>query len=162
MNKRKQIRLKNYDYSQAGVYFITMCSKNRKQIFSNIVGDGDLDVPKVHLHRYGEIIKKNLDYMNLLYSRIEIHNYVIMPNHIHILISVYDDGTSRSPSPTNEFIPSFIGTLKRFVNKEAGNNLFQRSYIDHIIRNEKDFIEHYTYIENNPIKWEDDILYSIM
>ncbi len=156
---RKQIRLKEYDYSSSGVYFITICSKDRKPIFSRIVGDGDLDVPKTILYRCGRIINNNLEYMNKIYDRIKIDNYVIMPNHIHILISVYNNGTSGSPSPTNEIIPSFVGTLKRFVNKEAGENIFQRSYIDHIIRNERDYIEHYTYIENNPLKWELDKLY---
>ena len=96
LKKRKPVRLKNYDYSSSGVYFLTVCSKNRKPIFSRIVGDGDLDVPKVYLYRYGEIIKKNPDYMNEIYDYIEIDNYVIMPNHIHILISVFDSGTSRS------------------------------------------------------------------
>ena len=99
--------------------------------------------------------------MNKIYNHIEINNYVIMPNHIHILINVSASGMSGSPSPTNEVIPSFIGTLKRFVNKEVGENIFQRSYNDHIIRNERDYLEHYTYIENNPIRWELDELYTI-
>ena len=158
--ERKRTRLKNYDYSSAGVYFVTICSKDKKPIFSNIVGDGNPDVPKVILYRYGEIIKKNLDYMNEVYNHIEINNYVIMPNHIHMLISVYDDGTSRSPSPTNEIIPSFVGTFKRFVNKEIGENVFQRSYYDHIIRDERDFLGRWKYIENNPTKWELDKLYT--
>ena len=63
-----------------------------------------------------------------------------MPNHIHILISVYNNGMSRTPSPTNEVIPSFISTLKRFVNREVEENIFQRSYNDHIIRDERDYL----------------------
>ena len=158
---RKPTRLKEFDYSNNGVYFVTVCSKDRKPIFSRIVGDGDLDVPKVLLSNYGNKIKNNLEYMNKIYNHIEINNYVIMPNHIHILINVSASGMSGSPSPTNEVIPSFIGTLKRFVNKEVGENIFQRSYNDHIIRNERDYLEHYTYIENNPIRWELDELYTI-
>ena len=160
--KRKNTRLKEYDYSSAGSYFITVCSKDRKPVFSRVVGDGDPDVPqtKISLYKYGEIIKNNLDYMNKIYDDVEIDNYVIMPNHIHILISVYNYGTSGAPSPTNEIIPSFISTLKRFVNKQVGENIFQRSYNDHIIRNENDYIKHYTYIENNPVKWELDKLYT--
>ena len=157
--KRKRTRLNGYDYSNAGSYFITICSKDKKPIFSRIVGVGDLDDPRVFLYRYGEIIKNNIEYMNNVYDYIEIDNYVIMPNHIHILISVYADGMSRSPSPTNEVIPTFVRTLKRFVNKEAGENIFQRSYNDHIIRDERDYLARWKYIENNPIKWELDELY---
>lgn len=158
-SERKPNRLKDYDYSCEGVYFITLCSKDRKVVFSTVVGDGDLDVPKVVLKSYGEIVQRNLLYMNEIYGQFEIDNYVIMPNHIHILISVCDGGMSRSPSPTNDTIPSFVGTLKRFVNKEVGENIFQRSFNDHIIRNEQDYIKHYNYIENNPAKWEQDELY---
>ena len=157
--QRKPTRLKDYDYSSTGVYFITICSKDKKPIFSRVVGDGDLDVPKVILYRYGEIINNNITYMNKIYNHINIDNYVIMPNHVHVLLSVKKSGTSRSPSPTNEVVPTFVGTLKRFVNKELGDNIFQRSYNDHIIRNERDYIEHYTYIENNPLKWEFDEFY---
>ncbi|MBQ8057018.1 MAG: transposase [Ruminococcus sp.] len=81
-----------------------------------------------------------------------------MPNHIHILVSVYNSGMSKSPSPTNETIPSFVSTFKRFVNKEAGENIFQRSYYDHIVRDERDYLSRWQYIENNPIKWEEDEL----
>lgn len=65
---------------------------------------------------------------------------------------------ARTPSPTNDIIESFVSTLKRFVNKEVGDNIFQRSYYDHIIRNEKDYVEHYTYIDNNFFKREEDEL----
>lgn len=149
----------NYDYSSAGSYFITICSKDKKPIFSRIVGVGDLDDPRVCLYRYGEIINNNIEYMNEIYDYIEIYNYVIMPNHIRILISVYSGGMSRSPSPTNQVIPSFVRTLKRFVNKEAGENIFQRSYNDHIIRDERDYLARWKYIDNNPVKWELDDLY---
>lgn len=157
--KRKLIRLNGYDYSNAGSYFITICSKDKKPIFSRIVGVGDLDDLRVCLYRYGEIINNNIEYMNEIYDYIEIDNYVIMPNHIHILISVYSGGMSRSPSPTHEVIPTFVRTLKRFVNKEAGENIFQRSYNDHIIRDERDYLARWKYIDNNPIKWELDDLY---
>ena len=97
--------------------------------------------------------------MNNIYNHLKMDNYVIMPNHIHLLISIDSCGTSGSPSPTTATIPAFVGALKRFVNKEMGKNIFQRSFHDHIIRNEKDYLEHYTYIENNPAKWEEDHLY---
>ncbi len=158
---RKPTRLKEYNYSCNGVYFVTICSKDKKPIFSKIVGDGVLDVPKVVLSEYGCIVCKYLEQISKHYNYLNIDNYVVMPNHIHILIRVCDDGTSRTPSPTNSILPSFVSTFKRFVNKEVGENIFQRSFHDHIIRNELDYIEHYTYIENNPAKWEFDELYII-
>ncbi len=157
LKKRKPVRLKDYDYSSSGVYFITVCSKDRKPIFSRIVGDGDLDVPKVYLYRYGEIIKKNLDYMNEIYDYIEIDNYVIMPNHIHLLLNIEGSIDGRPlVAPT---ISRVIKQMKGYVSKQIGYSIWQKSFIDHIIRNEKDYIEHYTYIENNPVKWEMDELH---
>ena len=77
-----------------------------------------------------------------------------MPDHIHLLLWVRDiDGTSKAPSPTNYLISHSISTLKRFINKDVGYNIFQRSYYDHIIRNQHDYNETWKYIENNPINW---------
>lgn len=156
--KRKPTRLKDYNYSSVGSYFITICSKDRKHIFSRIVGGGFLDAPKVALTEYGKVINNQLNIMDMYYKNIEINNYVIMPNHIHILISVYASGSSGKPTPTNEIIPSFVGTFKRFVNRKVGKNIFQRSFNDHIIRDERDYLARWRYIDNNPIKWELDDL----
>ena len=156
---RKPTRLKNYNYSSIGIYFITICSKNKKHMFSTIVGDGVLDVPKVVLSKYGKVIDEQIGAMNNHYDHIYIDNYVIMPNHIHMLINVCAYGTSRTPPPTNDTIPMFVSTFKRFVNKQTSEDLFQRSYFDHIIRNEEDYLTHYNYIQINPTKWTDDELY---
>lgn len=152
VQKRKRTRLKDYDYSSAGVCFLTICTKDRKPMLSRIAGDGVLDIPKTILSRDGKAVDERIRLMNIHYDNIKIDNYVIMPNHIHILISVCNNGMSGTPSPTNNVISSFVGTLKRFVNREVGEDVFQRSYNDHIIRNEKDYIEHFNYIENNPYK----------
>ena len=159
LKNRKRTRLKEYDYSSEGSYFITICSKDKKPIFSKIVGDGFPDVPQVVLTEYGKVINRQINLMGEYYKNIKIDNYVIMPNHIHILISVYINGSSGMPTPTNEAIPSFVGTLKRFVNRKVGRDIFQRSYNDHIIRDERDYIGRWKYIENNPLKWEFDELY---
>ena len=83
-----------------------------------------------------------------------------MPNHIHLMIKIEnEEGTSKAPSPTNEKIPHIVSTFKRFVNKEVEKDIFQRSYIDHIIRNEEDYINHLKYIEDNVFKWQEDELY---
>ena len=159
--QRKPNRLKGFDYSQNGMYFVTICTHNRKCILSQIiVGDGVLDVPHTMLSNCGKIADKYINQLNDFYFNIKIEKYVIMPNHIHLLIYVDNpDGMSRTPSPTNAYIPQFISTLKRFCNKEIGYNIFQRSFHDHIVRNEADYEKIYNYIENNPSKWTEDCFY---
>ena len=165
--ERKPTRLKYYDYSSAGAYFLTICVKDRKELLSKIiVGDGVLDVPKNILTQYGKIADKYINQMKEFYKHIDIDKYVIMPDHIHLILSITNaktrkqmienHGTSRTPSPTkaNSEISKFISTFKRFCNKEYGENIWQRSYYDHIIRNEEDFLNIWKYIDGNPIKSE--------
>ena len=161
---RRLNRLKNYDYSRNGLYFITICTKDRIPYLSDIidVGDGVLDVPTIKLTDYGKILNDQIIEMNEIYKKSQIIKYVIMPDHVHMIIYLFDDdnvfvGTSRAPSPTNAVIPSMISTLNRFVNKKTGFNLWQRSFHDHIIRNEKEFLDICNYIDNNPINWVNDI-----
>jgi len=94
-------------------------------------------------------------------ERIRVEKFAVMPNHIHLLLIVEMDqnGTSRAPSPTNALIPHFISTFKRFCNREIGENVFQRSYHDHVIRNQQDYLKIWEYIDNNPKQWELDCFY---
>ena len=180
MNTRKQIRLQNYDYSENGAYFITICTKDRKQTLGQIVGDGIPDVPQsngmykdnvyVQLSEVGKIVKQSIEYLNAHNDNIDVEKYAIMPNHVHLIIMVDSaQGTSGNRSPTlndintrqNEIIPKVISSLKRFTNKQSGFEKWQRSFLDHVIRNEKDYLEHWEYIENNPLKWELDKYYTI-
>ncbi len=90
--KRKPTRLKEYDYSSPGAYFVTICTKDRKQLLSKfIVGDGVLDVPQNVLTRYGKIADKYISQMSHFYDNISVDNYVIMPNHIHLLIQIVEN-----------------------------------------------------------------------
>lgn len=161
-HKRKSNRLKGYDYSRQGAYFITICTKEHKCILSRIVGDGVLDVPKSVLTKHGEIAKNQLDTMSSFYDDIVIDKYVIMPNHIHLLLSVFSVGigSSGTPTPTNEKVAMFISTFKRFCNKQYNNNIWQRSYYDHIIRDDKDYQVRWQYIDDNPIRWLNDKYYN--
>jgi len=163
---RKNIRLKGHDYSKAGRYFITICVTDRHAMLGKVVGDGVLDVPHVRLSEYGDITEKHIIAIDAHYDHINIQKYIIMPNHIHMLISVNDvtgqtSGTSRTPPPTNAVIPTLISTLKRFVNKDCGFELFQRSYHDHIIRDEAEYQRIWQYIDENPQRWADDCYYTV-
>ena len=158
--KRKPNRLNGFDYSSNGAYFVTVCTQNKQCILGKIVGGGVLDAPLVELSNYGKIIDKQINIMNSVYSNITVEKYVIMPNHIHMLIFVDNqNGTSGTPSPTNAVIPAFVSAFKRFCNKQAGKKLFQRSFHDHIIRDDTDYLKIYNYIETNPAKWQEDCFY---
>ena len=162
--RRKTTRLKFADYNDNQVIFITICTKNRKCILSRIVGTGVLDGPQVELTKFGMIANKYLQQLDDFYDDISIESYVIMPNHIHILLWVKgaEDGPSRTPVPTvqNTVLARFVSTFKRFCNKEYGTNIWQYRSYDHIIRNVQDYEEHLNYIDGNPACWLYDKLYT--
>lgn len=153
---RKQNRLKNYDYSESRAYFITVCTQGKKQNLSEIaVGDG-FPVPKLSAN--GKIVCEFIEAISEKFSDVKINNYVVMPDHIHLLITIVskDDGTG-NPSPT---IGNIMGWFKyqttkniNLRNNKSGERFWQRSYYDHVIRNEEDFAETYTYIDLNPRRW---------
>lgn len=158
--KRKSTRLKDYDYSSEGAYFITICTHNKQKILCDIVGGGALDAPKIKLSTIGGIVEKYILSSNNI-PEISVEKYVIMPNHIHLILLVKNNiGTSKAPSPTNNIISHSISTLKRFVNRDVGENIFQRSFHDHIIRGENDYLKIWNYIDTNPQKWEEDCFYT--
>ena len=162
--QRKPTRLKDYDYSTPGYYFVTLCVQNRKHLFeiennTNNVGNDLCVVPS----KQNQIIHKWLKETQNKFN-IKIDKYVIMPNHIHLIAIITERHTGRSlqdamrwfkTMTTNEYIREVKnGNLMPFDKK-----LWQKSYNDHIIRGEQDYLEIWQYIENNPIKWCDDEFY---
>ena len=161
---------------------MTVCTKDRKNILSTIrVGGAHtpsanvsphsgrrpcrriLDAPYIELTEKGEIVREQFEIMNHLYEDINVKHYVIMPNHIHFIIEIAKSGgTSGRPSPTrsNSAVSKYVGTFKRFTDKKCGVELWQRSYYDHIIRSEADYMEKQKYILANPGKWVEDEYYS--
>ena len=107
--KRKSTRLRDYDYSQKGAYFLTICVKDRQGLLGSVVGRGILDAPLVELSKFGETLEESIEFVNNEKSRIDIHKYVIMPNHIHMIVVVRDlqGGASGKPRPTNG-IPELV------------------------------------------------------
>ncbi len=163
--KRKPTRLKGYDYSSPGAYFITICTKDRKCILSEISPTENLFFePKNILLYYGSISEKYINRLNSFYTHISVDKYVIMPNHIHIILIIQDDfyttGTSGTPSPTNSVISKFVSTFKRFCNKEFGENIWQRGSYDHIIRDYKDYEKIWQYIDTNVLRWQQDCFFT--
>ena len=148
--KRKNIRLQGYDYSSEGCYFITICTEHRKNLLSTIVGGDDLGAPKeIILKPYGKIVEKYVISIEKAYDSVKVENYIIMPNHIHLLLLIDTYGLPRSSAPT---IPDVVTALKKFTNRDCKHNLWQRGYMDHVIRNQTGFERHWEYIEYNALK----------
>lgn len=149
---RKPTRLQNYDYSQNGCYFVTVCVKNRKPILSTIVGGDALIAPQIKLTEIGKIAEKHIQKINSVYADVTVENYIIMPDHIHLLIFIdgFEDGTMRASSPTN--LSTVIRSMKTFVTKEVEKSIWQRSFYDEIIKNETHFQRVWEYIEYNALK----------
>ena len=166
MQKRKQIRLPEYDYSQNGAYFVTLCAYNRLPLFGN-VGQGLCPClsPKCDLTPIGQIIQDELTQIASRYPATKIDKYVIMPNHIHAIIIIGDGRQGQSPCPT---LGDIIRVLKSISTKTAnkmdnlpGRKIWQYRYYDHIIRNEQGYREIWRYIDDNPARWEKDRYYCI-
>ena len=153
--KRKRNRLHGYDYSTNGMYFVTICTKSREKILSNIVGGDAYIAPFVELTNYGKIVDKYINSINDIYPNINIEKYVVMPNHIHLLIMI--DGTMWASSRTT--ISSVIRSVKTLTTKQIGKSIFQRSFHDHIVRDDEEYKMIYNYIESNPSIWTEDCFY---
>jgi len=182
--------MKNANYNNVGMYFITICTLERKCILSKIT-----DEYCVELSPYGKTAEKYINQLNDFYDNIDVESYVIMPNHIHFILFIKQEkkGPSRTPVPTgtnpdagcengvytnsecgllavqrppvpttvqNSAVSRFVSTFKRFCNKEYGKNIWQSRSYDHIVRNVQDYDEHIKYIYENPMKWYYDELYT--
>ena len=143
---RKPTRIPNYDYSKCNYYFLTLCTYNKKCIFG---------LPN-QLNQFGCIVKKHLQRIPEYYTGVIVDKFVVMPNHIHIILIL--NGEDRVG------VPQIIGQFKTGVTKEIRKvnpdmNIWQRSFHDHIIRNQESYEKIWLYIEGNPQSWEKDCFY---
>jgi REP element-mobilizing transposase RayT len=159
MPVRKRLRLEGYDYSSAGYYFPTICVKDGHEMLGKVVGDAVLCVPAVELSDIGKIVKTYLEKMNTVLEYAFLKKYVIMPNHVHLLIAL-DGGTQRTASPTKAVIPRIVHGMKAVTTKQIGYSIWQRGYHDHIIRNQDEYRHICQYIDENPAKWVEDRYYK--
>ena len=152
--ERKHPRLKNYDYSQNWAYFITICAFQKQKIFSSISGDhkgeafGTLSI-------FGQIAKKQVEEIQFRFPGIVVDKYVIMPNHIHLLLTV-----EKPEKSICDVICAFKSITARNCRRIAPElRVFQASFHDHIIRNESDYLRIWNYIDTNVQRWENDCFY---
>ncbi len=161
MPERKHPRLTEYDYSSNGAYFITICTQNREQCLA-IVGQGlaPAEPPEIHFKTAGRIAAEQIPLLMNCFPCLHISNFVIMPNHIHLLLMLEENTAGASPRPT---VSEIIGAYKSLVTRQynmvcgrKGQKLFQTSFHDHIIRDEADYQKHWQYIDTNPARWAED------
>ena len=156
---RKPNRLKGYDYSTAGAYFITTCVREKHCILSKIRVVGErIALPRVRIEltEIGIAVEKAIKAIPDHYPNISVDQYVIMPNHIHLLV-IIENGGSAMRSPT---IPVVMNQMKGAVTKQIGFSVWQRSYHDHIIRTRPEYEQIRQYIVSNPELWEQDCFYD--
>ncbi|HHT9132345.1 MAG TPA: transposase [Candidatus Tripitaka californicus] len=156
---RRSIRLKGYDYSQPGAYFVTICTKNRLQVLGK-VADSETTLSEI-----GEVVNSVWLDLPRHYFNIEQDIFVIMPNHVHGIIFIV--GAGFKPAPTNatkrhtlsEVVRGFKTFSSRHINEmraTQGIPVWQRNYYEHVIRNEDELNCIREYIINNPLQWQFD------
>ena len=152
--KRKLLRLQRFDYATHVYYFITICCKDKQHLLGRIVGAAYMPPVHVILSKTGEIAEKNLLAIEEHTPQVDIEKYVIMPNHLHMILSIGGSGEAAAggiyAAPT---VPRIMNSYKASVSRDAGFPIWQRSFYDHIIRNQPDFEETWKYIDNNPLQW---------
>ncbi len=163
---RRSIRLPGYDYSQSGLYFITICTINKICLFGNIVNG------IVYPNKYGEIVKKCWIWLAIQYPYVNLDFWVLMPDHLHGIINIKHQhlsfdrrGGSRTAPTTSDIIKSkplgrLIGAFKTVSTKKInqirntpGSKLWQRGYYERIIRDQNALRSIRRYIINNPLNW---------
>ena len=181
-HRRKSIRLQGYDYSQAGLYFITVCTHNRVPLFGEIV-DGVMA-----LNAAGQIVEKCWCAIPEHFPQVTVDEFVVMPNHVHGIITIGENNVGANdvrannvrandylPQPSNEIPRSLqhgtsrtigsmvrgfkIGVTRWFRANTDIHKVWQRNYYEHIIRNEDSYLKIADYIQTNPQRWEIDTYY---
>ena len=170
LHHRHSIRLKGYDYSNHGAYFVTICSYEKKCLFGAIVGG------KMVLNDLGKIVETEWIKSGEMRKDVVLYQFVVMPNHFHGIVLLTRDIVGadcvRPHSPADSVHPKLtelgkmVAGFKSAVSsklKKSGfiGDVWQRNYYEHIIRNEEELISIVQYTEQNPLNWLKDSLYSV-
>ena len=162
LKERKSNRLEGYDYSKNGYYYVTICALNNIEWFGRVI-EGNME-----LNEYGRIAKKIWLEIPRHFKNIKLDEFIIMPNHIHGIM-IIDNATvggrhacplqvKRQDQTISVVIGSYKSAVARYIHQLINGHCFrwQRSFYDHVIRNEKSLIKIREYIRNNPKKWDLD------
>ena len=154
--KRGRNRLKAYDYRAPGAYFVTICVREHRNLLGKVVVGADARIgPRVVLSEYGAVVE---GYVKTIPGVVD---YVIMPNHLHLYleIPIAEHGPMWASAPAQS-LSDRIRSFKIMITKIVGEPLFQRSFYDHVVRNEEDALRIRQYIRDNPAKWQEDRFYQ--
>lgn len=152
---RKQNRLEGYDYSQNNAYFITICSKKKQNLFWNVANPNlTFEIERLPLSNFGLTFEESIQKIPVIYPNVKIDIFMIMPNHIHMILCITDN-CGRVPT-----ISTVINQLKGAVTKQIGYSIWQKSFYDHIIRCDEEYQLIWDYIYFNPVNWIDDTKYG--
>ena len=142
---RKKLRLEQYDYTQGNTVFVTVCVSERKKLLGRILEPKtEAELPTVVLSEIGKVVEQ---YTGTISG---IEKYVVMPNHVHMIVT----------NAEGESISKKLQAWKSLITKQIGENIWQRSFYDHVIRDEEDFRVRWKYIADNPSKWALDKYYQ--
>jgi putative transposase len=155
---RKSIRLKGYDYAQAGLYFITICTQHRQCLFGS-VAKGEMV-----LNDAGEMVTQQWHDLTNRFNQVDLHEFIVMPNHCHGIIEI-TVGVPLVCTPVGDIVGAFksltTNAYIKGVNEQSweafDGKLWQRNYYERIIRNKEAYVKISEYIRNNPLKWQKDI-----
>ena len=165
IHQRRSIRLPGFDYTSAGHYFVTICTKDRNPLLGQVIDDC------VDLSTYGDIVADCWRWLSERYPYIELDEWVVMPNHLHGILVISDDGRGGSrTAPTTHTTTTKIKPLGRIIGafktvstkninairNTPGNKIWHRNYYEHVIRNEKELHKIREYIQSNPAQWQLD------
>jgi putative transposase len=152
-HNRQTIRLSDYDYSQSGYYFLTICTKERLPIL------GEIKNERMILNNSGFVAWDVIKSLHIRFA-LNVDTYQIMPNHIHFivhLVGAHHDAPQNESSTKRSIISQCIGYLKMNISKQLGFSVFQRNYYERVIRKEQEFGAIKKYIQDNPKNWQDDL-----
>jgi len=158
---RKKIRLRGYDYSTPGYYHITLCIKNGHEMLGTVDVGAATCRPSVQLSDVGKITNDSINNIPKIYPNIFVDKYVIMSNHIHMILHIVETKIKRVSNLNGRQVAAptvqrVIGNMKRNVSMQIGFSIWQKSFHDEIIKNEESYHNIWHYINNNPAKWADD------
>lgn len=153
-NDRKPLRLKGYDYSLGGYYFVTVCTRDRVPHLRR--GAHCAPEPLPPLTTAGLIAEQAVRQISVHYPGVTVDIYVVMPNHVHMILVLPNGGGRALRAPT---VSRIVRAWKETITKMLGEAIWQKSFYDHIIRDENDYLRIWNYIDTNPAKWAEDKYY---
>lgn len=149
--KRKPMRIESYDYAASGAYFITICTAKREKVLWETVGADIIRPQNIPLSAVGKVVEQGVLQMSDHYENIVVDKFCIMPDHIHLILVIQSvEGGRIISAPT---VSTVVGSMKRWVTKQIGRSIWQKSFYEHGIRNQQDYDEVWEYIENNPLRY---------